>query len=408
MSIEVRPVKPDEFEPFIEAMSTGFLDRPDVARVAGFVKEWWELPRTWGAWEDGRVCGTFRTWATEMTLPGGAALPGAAVTAVTVLPTHRRRGILRAMAAAEHAAIRERGEVFGLLYASEYPIYGRFGYGPATRIATWTLNTRMTSFLGAPVSGVEVVKPGPESRDAIRDVFEAWRRMQPGELKRRPFRWDDELGLMDSAWGEPWKGFLALHRNADGVVDGYARYKGAEKWEQRQPRAELRLSELHATTFEAYQALWRFLGEVDLVSTVIAEGRSVSDQLPWLLTNHRAAVLSDVGEGLWVRIFDVVRALETRTYERSGSVVLEIVDPELAAPIRVRLDVSTDGARCKVTRKSPDLTLPIAALGAIYLGGTRLRDIVIATGADEHRAGALAETEGLFRTADEPWCSTFF
>ena len=33
---------------------------------------------------------------------------------------------------------------------------------------------------------------------------------------------------------------------------------------------------------------------------------------------------------------------------------------------------------------------------------------MIGTGADEHRPGALAEADALFRTADEPWCSTFF
>ena len=80
---------------------------------------------------DARICGTFRSWASELTVPGGARLPAAAVSAVCVLPTHRRRGIMRSMVAAEHGAARERGEAFGLLYAAEYPIYGRFGYGPA-------------------------------------------------------------------------------------------------------------------------------------------------------------------------------------------------------------------------------------------------------------------------------------
>ena len=57
---------------------------------------------------------------------------------------------------------------------------------------------------------------------------------------------------------------------------------------------------------------------------------------------------------------------------------------------------------------SPDLTLDVSAVGAAYLGGTRLRDAVVAMGADEHRAGALLEAERLFRTLDEPWCTTFF
>ena len=117
----------------------------------------------------------------------------------------------------------------------------------------------------------------------------------------------------------------------------------------------------------------------------------------------------DAGDGLWVRLFDVPRALEARTYERSASLVLEVVDDEAwGGTRRLLLDATPEGATCRPTDRSPDLTLPVAALGGAYLGGTRLRDLVIATGADEHRPGALAEADALLRTADEPWCSTFF
>jgi predicted acetyltransferase len=408
MSIEIRNARAEEYPAFIEALSAAFLERPDIARVTEAVTPWWDPDRTWAAFDGGRVCGTFRSWATKLTVPGGACLPAAAVAAVTVLPTHRRRGILRGMTAAEHAAVRERGEAVGLLYASEYRIYGRFGYGPACRVATWTLDALATSFHGDPVSGVELVVPDTTVRDAVEGVFEAWRARQPGELRRRPFRWNDELGLHEPAWGETWKGLLALHRDAAGIVDGYARYQPEGRFEQRQPRGRIKLNELHALTDEAYRSLWRFLAETDLVSTVTAEGRSPAERLPWLLTNHRAAAVSDVGEGLWVRLFDVARALEARTYEHEADLVLEVVDDELDAPLRLALEASSGGATCRPTDRSPDLTLPVSALGAAYLGGTRLRDVVIGTGADEHRPGALAAADALFRTADEPWCSTFF
>lgn len=408
MSIEIRNVSPDEYAPFIEALSTAFLDRPDIARVAEAVTPLWDPQRTWAAFDGDRVCGTFRSWATEITVPGGARLPASAIAAVTVLPTHRRRGILTGMVAAEHAAIRERGEAVGVLYSAEYPIYGRYGYGPACRVATWTLDAGVTGFHGAPVPGVELALPGPETRDAMTAVFEAWRVHQAGELRRRPFRWDDDLGLIEAHWGERWKGFLALHRDAAGSIDGYVRYRAEEKWEHRQPRCILKVNEMHALTDEAQIALWRHLAETDLVSTVVAEGRSPSDRLPWLLTNARAAVMSDVGDGLWVRLFDVARALEARSWERPGSLVLEVIDGEAGAPIRLALDVSPDGATCRPTDRSADLTLSVAALGAAYLGGTRLQRAVIATGVDEHRDGALAIADSLLRTSDEPWCSTFF
>jgi acetyl/propionyl-CoA carboxylase alpha subunit len=85
------------------------------------------------------------------------------------------------------------------------------------------------------------------------------------------------------------------------------------------------------------------------------------------------------------------------------------VDPEAASGrVRVAMDASPDGATCRVTEASPDLTVGVAALGASYLGGARLRDAVLATGADEHRPGALDVADALLRTPDEPWCSTFF
>lgn len=171
----------------------------------------------------------------------------------------------------------------------------------------------------------------------------------------------------------------------------------------------INVNELHALTDEAYAALWRFLAEVDLVSTVKAEGRPAGERLPWLLTNARAAVLSDVGDGLWVRLFDVPRALEARTYERDGSLVLEVIDAEIAGGrTRLHLDAAAGGATCRPTDRSPDLTVDVAALGAAYLGGTRLRDAVLSNGVDEHRAGALAQADAVLRTTDEPWCSTFF
>ncbi len=408
MAIEIRNVRTDQYADYVRAIGTGFLDRPDGDLVAEQVSTVWEPGRTWAAFDGDLICGTFRSWATELTVPGGQALPASAVAAVTVLPTHRRQGILTRLAAAEHGAIRDRGEAFGLLYASEYPIYGRFGYGPGCRVANWTLQVGRTGFHGDPASSVELMTPDADAVATIRSVFEAWRPRQPGELRRRDFRWEDDLGLRASPWGRPWKGFLAVHRDAAGQPDGYARYRGEEQFVDRQPASTITIDELHALTDEAYAALWRFLAEVDLVITVKAEGRSPSERLPWLLTNARAAIPSELGDGMWVRLFDVPRALAARTYEREGRAVIEIVDPDAGAPIRVELDATPDGATCRPTDLSPDLTLPVAALGAAYLGGARLRDATIPTGVDEHRPGALAAVDALLRTADEPWCSTFF
>ena len=412
MSIEIRHPGDDEMPAFIEALQSGFLERHgDVTRIADEMRPIWDLDRVWAAVDGDRICGTYRSWATELTVPGGAQLPAAAVAAVTVLPTHRRRGILRAMSAVEHGAIRERGEVFAVLHAAEWPIYGRFGYGPATIEAAWTLDARQAAFHGERGDGrIRIETPSPEIRDVLKGVFERWRAREPASLRRRDVSWDYDLALVSSAWGDDWKGFLAVHEDAMGTVDGYARYgSGEDRWERGQPQNVLRLDELIALDDAASTDLWRFLAEMDWVGQIKAERRSPSDRLPWTLVNARAASKSGVGDDLWVRIFDLPRALAARTYESEATVVLEVVDAEATGGrSRVALDAGPDGASCRVTDRSPDLTVDVSAVGAAFLGGTRLRDAVLATGVDEHRSGALADAERLFRTLDEPWCTTFF
>ena len=409
MGIEIRNAAPEEFQAAIDVISTAFLERPDTAAVAESLKGVWEPARVWVAYDNGTPCGTFRSWGTRLTVPGGAALPGAAVAAVTVLPTHRRRGILNAMAAREHAALVERGEAVGLLYASEATIYGRYGYAPGTRSEDWTVNPRVTRVHGEPVGTVELVAPTAAARDLIRGVHDTWRLRQAGEILRRDITWDLGLGLVDEVWGERWKGWLIVHRDLAGIADGYARYKADPKWENHIPQGVIQVNELCALTEGAYADLVRFLLTVDLVGSVRLEGRREGEPLPWLLTNIRAANLVDAGDALWVRLFDVPRALEARAYEREASLVLEVVDDQAPGGVRrLLLDAGPAGATCRPTDRSPELTLPVAALSAAYLGGTRLRDVVLGTGVDEHRPGALAEADALLRTADQPWCSTFF
>jgi predicted acetyltransferase len=65
-------------------------------------------------------------------LPGGVIAPAADVSAVGVLPSHRRRGVLSAMMRHQLADLRARGEFLAVLLATEDTIYQRFGYGAAT------------------------------------------------------------------------------------------------------------------------------------------------------------------------------------------------------------------------------------------------------------------------------------
>ena len=415
MSLDVRTITDDELVAWLDAGSAGFLDRPDPAAIAAEVRPHWDLDRVWAAFDGPRIAGAFRTWHTDLTVPGLGQLGASAVSGVSVLPTHRRRGILSRLAAAEARAARERGESVAILYASEFPIYGRFGYGPATTTATWRLDGNRAAFHPTiPNTGtVELLGSDDAAREAAWTVFEAWRARQPGELWRRPITWLSDFGW-GSAWGSPWKGFVVGHRDDAGTLDGYARYHVEAKWNDRQPASKLIVDDLHALTDDAYAGLWRFLASIDWVATIEAEARQADERLPWLLVNARAASISDVGDGLWLKLLDVPTALEARRYERSATLVLEVIvrdageADDTAQRLRVALDVSQAGASAQLTDRAADLTLDGAALGAAYLGGTRLRNAVLARGVDEHRPGALADLDAALRTDRAPWASSFF
>lgn len=409
----IRPITREELPAWFEAFGTAFyIWAGDPHAMAAFRGDTMDLERAIGAFEDdGTIVGTYRSFGTKLTLPGGARVPVDAVSAVSVRPTHRRRGILTRMITEDLRRAVDRGEVASILIAAEWPIYGRYGYGPATWQAHWSLRARATMFTASPIGSVEVVS-ALAARQLLPSIYEAFVAGQPGAIDRPDHRWDGELGLVEAPGRPKWTGQVAIHRNDAGEPDGYARFHGEENWVDMLPDHRLILDELHGVTTAAEIDLWRHLAQMDLTATIQAETRREHEPMQWALADARAAQVSGRADFLWVRLLDVERALQARTYEHDGTLVLEIVDelggePGPAAG-RYRLEVRGGSGTCARTDASADLTIDVRALGAAFLGGTRLVDAARGGGATQHRDGALADATRLFRTSDEPWCSTWF
>ncbi|MEU6239104.1 GNAT family N-acetyltransferase, partial [Kitasatospora sp. NPDC047058] len=133
--MEIRSTTEKDLDVFVDTLHTAFGRFPETpAENGGGV--WWsayEMDRgLLAVTADGRPVGTAGAYSFELTLPGGALLPTSGVTAVGVLPSHRRQGVLTAMMRRQLAELRARGEFLSVLLASEALIYRRFGYGPAT------------------------------------------------------------------------------------------------------------------------------------------------------------------------------------------------------------------------------------------------------------------------------------
>lgn len=406
MDIDVRPIAAEEFADWSRAVNTGFLDGPPSEAVVEARRPEAVPGRTWGALDGGRFVGTLRSFPTPLTVPGGS-VPASAVSAVTVTPTHRRRGLLTRMMTADLRAAAERGETVAILIASEFGIYGRFGFGPATEQVTYDVDKLRAQLVRRPAGSVELVEP-TVLRGQAPQVYERHRATTPGAIARDGRWWDRRLGITPLPGHEPGARFFARSCDADGATTGYLGYHIDQRWADNLPSHTLVVDELMGASPEASARLWAYCLDVDLVIRVRSESRGPAEVLPWLLRDGRAAHQHLRTDALWLRLLDPAAALAARRYPLAGGLVLELHDALGLAAGRLALDAGPDGTTCAPTTRSPDLTLDVRVLSSAYLGGHALRVLADAGLVDEHRSGAVDTADALLRSPVAPWCATGF
>lgn len=421
MALDIRTVTTAEFPDWLRAKHTGFL-RPQTSTEEEAERRLphTDLSRTQGAFDGGRCVATFRSFAQELTAVGGAAVPAGAISNVTVSPTHRRRGLLSRMMAADLAAAKERGEVVATLIAAEYPIYGRYGFGPATWTTEWEIDV--------PRAGLDPRRPGPSEQDGGRidlvsgaDVrklgpalHERLRARQHGAIDRDARWWSVNTGEVQPGPGAPgsegWtEPFYAVRSDAAGEVDGLTVYRADGSWgDSKQPLNRATVVSQIAVTPAAERALWHFVCSIDWITTVRSGHRAPDDLLPLLLPDPRAARIVTQADWLWVRLLDVVRALEARTYAVPGTLTLDVHDGTGLTAGRYRLEASPAGASCTPTTAGADLALDVRELGTLYLGDESPLRLAALGRIEELTPGAVATAEGMFRAGRRAWCPDMF
>ncbi|MEU3461635.1 GNAT family N-acetyltransferase [Streptomyces sp. NPDC006733] len=414
MSLDLRTLDEADLPEWLRALNNAFLMPPTIspeelaARRPGV-----DLGRTQGVFDEGRCVATFRSMPRELTVPGGERVAAAAVTNVSVTATHRRRGLATRMMAHDLAAAKERGEAVAILVAAEYPIYGRYGFGPATWINEWDVDVPRAALdrrWAGPAEGRVDLMTTEEVRKSGPELHERFRRLTPGAISRDDRWWDMETGQLtfpSSPWKEP---FYAVYRNASGQVDGLATYSVTEhRWANKFPRMTLETNRLIAVSPAAELALWRYLFSIDWITELKSGFRAPDDVMPLLLGDPRAARVETHADFVWLRVLDTVRALEARTYTGAGSLVLDLHDAAGLAGGRFRLETDADGrASCTPTRDDADLSLDIAELATLYLGDESVRRLAVLGRVTEARPGAAARADTLFRTPRRPWCPDGF
>ncbi|MET8974090.1 GNAT family N-acetyltransferase [Streptomyces sp. NPDC004539] len=399
--MRIRSAATEEYDLFITTMHTAFGLFPGTpAEDGGGV--WWaanERDRNlFAVTDDGKPVGTAGAYTFELTLPGETSIPVSGVTAVGVLPTHRRRGALTALMRHQLTEIRERGDALAVLLCSEALIYRRFGYGPATYTHELTVPRHRSAFARPHTAkGTVEVLRRDDCVEIMREVYDRYRRARPGALSRPEHWWTTRGGQPPIA---PAPRYIAVHRDEDGTPDGYASYSLES--------GTLTVDETITGDDEVFAVLARHVLDHDLVEKVVLKHLPPDHPLRWRFEDFRAAENGNHMDWLWVRVLDVPRALTSRSWSTDGELVLDVDDPFLGERERWLLTVTDGKPECVTTDRAPDLSLDISDLGSVLLGGTTPGTLVRAGRVQAHHPDAAALADALFRTDRSPHCLHWF
>jgi predicted acetyltransferase len=408
MSFDLRAVTEEEWPAYVRAVETAFGTSPTEDDVT----EWraqTDIARTLAAFEGDRIVGNAGAFSLELTVPGNTTIPMAGVTAVGVRSTHRRKGVLTAMMRSQLEDVRDRGEPMAGLYASESIIYGRFGYGIASSQMQVVIDTKRSGYRAPLPDGRLDLIEADAAAKVLPEIFDRSRHLTPGDVTRSAAWWDQWFKDKEKDRGGASARFYVVHESEPGLADGYVAYRFKGDWPGGLPGATISIQDMAWTSDAAYTNLWRQLLDVDLVTRVDSWKRPVDEPLRWLLADPRRMQVKALTDELWLRPVDVAACLTARAYRTDGRLVLEVVDDFLgSAAGRYRLDASPAGATCTPTDESADLTLGVAELGSLYLGGVMASTLARAGRIDEHAVGALTRADLLFSTDRAPYCRTMF
>jgi len=406
----VRALRDADWEQFLATDSHAFGMTVPTA-FAEAERPLHDMSRGLAAFDGPTMAGIATAYDFDLAVPGGR-LPAAGVTWVGVLPTHRRRGVLRGLMTRQLHDVHDTGrEPLAVLWASEPPIYGRFGYGAASASLSLTVarNPQALTDDTPRDPGLRLRLVAGDDWKLTQTVYDVAAARRPGTLGRDERWWtravSDHTELREGK--SELRCVVAEDRSG---VRGYARYATKPGWTPGRPDGTVHVREVMAVDPAASAEVYRYLFDLDLMSTTELWNTPIDDPLLLWLRNPRGAQ-PRLFDTLYVRLVDLPRALGGRTYSGPVDVVLEVRDDLLTSNAgRWRLTGGPDGAECVPAPDgaAPDLALDVRDLGAAYLGGTTLVDLAAAGRVESRSPDVLAATSAAFRHEPAPWCPVVF
>jgi predicted acetyltransferase len=413
MTIELRPVTDDNFSEWRKTVRHGFGEHVHPDDIVRLRNERVELDRLVAAvdTQSNRIIGTGGADSYWLTVPGGELVPMAGVAYMTTSVTHRRQGAFSNMMTYIHDVARERGDVISGLWASQSHLYGRFDYGLSINSYDWEIDPSFGEFSHFPAANannadIKVSFIDADEADVVLPgIYERMHRQTTGSVNRTSGRWRYQLFDEERVRQGASPLFFAVCEEA-GEQTGYVSYRMRRQGDS--DMGTLEVVEQVSATEVAHAAIWRFLLDFDLVGKITAINRPSDDSLWWMLSDPRR-LRRKSHDALWVRLLDIPKALEARTYSNDGILKIGLVSdvqPESAGTYVIEIDDSRGSV--KKTTDKPDVVMTPADLSALYLGGISSGPLFEAGRINEITTGSLAKLTGMFNTDSAPWCAHYF
>jgi predicted acetyltransferase len=364
---------PEWLECWLTALGTPGAGAP---AVVDFYRRFYPPQRAIAIYDERGCVTTNISLDSALVLPGGATVPLAAGTGACCHPTLTRRGLSSVTLDRLHRRAAEEGKALFAGTPTEWPLHQRVGYGPATWYESAEIEVRATGLRDdTPGKGIRPYRiAGEPARDAAHRVYTRQAAATPGEVLFPAAFWDRLLGepcsttLEETLWLTPAG---AGPRQCAVIEDrGFVSYRIASAWTPQQaPDGVLHVIDFLATDIEAAGALWRHLFSIDLISEIHVRRLPTDDPLRWWVDDARR-IRTRLKDGLWLRVMDVPRLLEARTWSSDGVLTLRIHDDQGYAAGTYRLEIADGKGTCTRTTGTPDLDMDVSVLGSILLGGT--------------------------------------
>ena len=409
MGVEIRPAKPEEMEEFRHVVSSALVEAPEIYGEAPYLArtaEW-----TMCAFEDGKLATGYRSFLLTMQFNGGTTAV-AAINSVGTLPIYRRRGYLRKVTTAHFELLHERGEqAIAIVWPSRAVIYQRYGYAYVTTNNAYNVDPRYLEFtLPRPVAGT-FREVGDDKLPLLVDIYRKFRAERTGYLDRGR-DWNSDfcrLELCELLPSPPTGGLLTkvVYEEA-GEPLGYVIYTVQDEVGADQRIQRVIICDLIWLKFSAYQAIWNYFANMDLVGNIIWERAPSDDPLPHLLLEPRRLSTAS-RNGILGRIVDVEKALPKRRYDEEGTLTFEVIDD--LCPWnhgRWKLKASTTESSISRTSDEPQMVMPVSTLAMLVFGQISATEAGRMERLDVLEDSALSMWDRVMKTKYRPCCPDRF